>query len=144
MSASMPGMQLSDDGDSAARASLLNEAARMSIRHVSEHVALEHVDCEEMELTAISFFMHQVRLHHPGRMHPATCRQSVKGTPLIGSLLPGARSSLSAQPETKVAETPKSVASGDTSALCCLSLGCARDQVTYRCGTCIGMWQCIV
>ena len=57
----MPGMQLSDDGDSAARASLLNEAARMSIRHVSEHVALEHVDCEEMELTAISFFMHQVR-----------------------------------------------------------------------------------
>lgn len=32
----------------------------MSIQHVSEHVALEHVDCEEMELTAISFFMHQV------------------------------------------------------------------------------------
>lgn len=62
MSASMPGVQLSDDGDTAERAHLLNEAARMSIQHVSEHVALEHVDCEEMELTAISFFMHQVRL----------------------------------------------------------------------------------
>jgi hypothetical protein len=76
---SMAGAQLAPPPEGAPRLALLKQAASCSLEQVSSHLSLQQVDCEDQELTAIAFFMHQISLQVRSTKELSPCART--GTP---------------------------------------------------------------